>query len=187
MRALSDLFRNFLQLGYVTDDVDRAATYLESAVGTVDCVRHHRSSLGGGRPPSGPGDPRAPFVVVEGEPAREWLIDVALVNAGPTNLEIIRPVDGAVDLYRRALRPGVPATLHHLGFVVDDFDEASAVVAASGRSWAQYGDSGAIRFGYLDMTAELGHFVEIMELGDEGGVGFAQLEAASNAARTERG
>jgi hypothetical protein len=184
VRALSDLFRSFLQLGYVTDDVDAAASYLESRVGTVDCVRHYRSSLGGGRPPSGPGEPRSPFVVVDGEPADEWLIDVALVNAGPTNLEIIRPVGGAVDLYRGALRPGVPATLHHLGFVVDDFDEASAVVAAAGREWAQYGDSGAIRFGYLDMTAELGHFVEIMELGADGGRGFAELEAASNAGGT---
>jgi len=30
MRSLSDLFRNFLQLGYVTDDIDAAASYLES-------------------------------------------------------------------------------------------------------------------------------------------------------------
>jgi hypothetical protein len=28
MRSLSDLFRNFLQLGYVTDDIDAAAAYL---------------------------------------------------------------------------------------------------------------------------------------------------------------
>lgn len=187
MRALSDLFRNFMQLGYVTDDIDAAASYLESRLGTVDCVRHYKSSLGGGRPPvgagAGAGEPRAPFVVVDGEPAAEWVIDVALVNAGPTNLEIIRPVGGAVDLYRGAIRPGVPATLHHLGFRVDDFEEASAVVAASGRTWKQYGDSGGIRFGYLDMTAELGHFVEVMELDEASAQGFAHLEAASNAVR----
>jgi len=172
--VLSDLFRNFMQLGYVTDDIDAATSYLESRLGTVKCVKHYQSSLGGGRPPG------SPFVVVDGEPADEWVIDVALVNAGPTNLEIIRPVGGAVDLYRGAIRPGEPATLHHLGFRVDDFDEASAIVAASGRTWKQYGDSGAIRFGYLDMTAELGHFVEIMELDEAGAQGFAQLEAASN-------
>ena len=74
--------------------------------------------------------PRTAFVVVDGRPADEWRIDVALVNAGPTDLEVIRPVDGAVDLYRDAVRPGEPVTLHHVGFVVDDFDEASAVVAA---------------------------------------------------------
>jgi len=183
MQSLSDLFRNFMQLGYVTHDIDAAVSHLESRLGTVECVKHYKSSLGGGRPPAGAGDPRSPFVVVDGEPAAEWVIDVALVNAGPTNLEIIRPVGGAVDLYRGAIRAGVPATLHHLGFRVDDFDEASAVVAASGRTWKQFGDSGGIRFGYLDMTVELGHFVEVMELDESSAQGFAQLEAASNVAR----
>ena len=181
MRSLSDLFRNFMQLGYVTDDIDAAAAYFESTLQTVNCVRHYKSSLGGGLPPSMGGEPGSTFVVVDGEPADEWTIDVALVNAGPTNLEVIRPVSGAVGLYRGAVRPGVPASLHHLGFRVDDFDEASAIVAASGKSWAQYGRSGGIRFGYLDMTAELGHFVEVMELDDASAARFAQLEKASNA------
>ena len=131
MRSLSDLFRNFLQLGYVTDDTDAAAAYLESSMGTGRGVKSYASSLGGGRPPVSASDPRAAFVVVGGTPADEWLIDVALVNAGPVNLEVIRPVGGAVGLYLDAVRPGEPATLHHVGFVVDDFDEASAVVAAS--------------------------------------------------------
>lgn len=174
VRSLSDLFRNFMQIGYVTDDIDAASAYLESRWGTTRCVKHYKSSLGAvqGR--------RTPYVVVDGEPADEWVIDVALVNAGPTNLEIIRPVSGAVDLYRNAIRPGQPATLHHLGFVVADFDEASSVVAASGKAWKQFGDSGGIRFGYLDMRAELGHFVEVMELDEASTKGFAQLEAASN-------
>ena len=182
MRSLSDLFRNFLQLGYVADDIDAGAAYLESAMGTGKCVKHYTSSLGGGRPPASAGDPRTAFVVVDGVLADEWLIDVALVNAGPTNLEIIRPMGGAVDLYRDAVRPGVPATLHHVGFAVDDFDEASAVVEASGRTWKQFGDSGEVRFGYLDMRAELGHFVEVMELGQPAAQWLAQIDAASGAA-----
>ena len=182
MRSLSDLLRNFLQLGYVTDDIDAAASYLESTLGTVECMKHYKASLGGGRPPAGDDASATDFVVVGGVPADEWVIDVALVNAGPTNLEIIRPVAGAVGLYRHAIRPGVPATLHHLAFLVEDFDEASAIVTASGKNWAQYGRSGPIRFGYLDLTAELGHFVEIMEFSGEGSP-FAYLEAASNAGR----
>ncbi len=97
--------------------------------------------------------------------AEEWLIDVALVDAGATNLEMIRPFGGAVDLYRGAIRPGVPATVHHLGFRIDDFDAASEVVAASGMTWKQFGRSGDVRFGYLDASATLGHFIEVMELG----------------------
>jgi hypothetical protein len=179
MRALADLTRNFMQIGYVTDDIDAAASYLESVFGTVQCVRHFRSSLGRGNPDASPGS----YVVVDGVTADEWLVDVALVNAGATNLEIIRPLDGAVDLYRAAVRPGVPATVHHLGFRIDDFDAASAVVAASGMTWKQFGRSGDVRFGYLDATATLGHFIEVMELGPDGAGMFAGLAAASDAAR----
>ncbi|MDV8071092.1 VOC family protein [Rhodococcus sp. IEGM 1366] len=189
MKSLSDLLRNCMQLGYVADDIDAAAEFLEKTLGTVQCVKHYRSSLGR-RPDeiaaeessrANGNEPQGSFVVVGGTIAEEWVIDVALVNAGATNIEIIRPVSGAVDLYRGALRGGAPATLHHMGFRVDDFDEASAIVAESGRTWAQYGRSGGIRFGYLDLTAELGHFVEVMELDEAGASGFAKLEAASNA------
>jgi hypothetical protein len=75
MRSLSDLFRNFLQLGYVTDDIDVAAAYLESAMGTGKCQELHVVA-GGRTPPASAGDPRAAFVV-DGAPADEWLIDVA--------------------------------------------------------------------------------------------------------------
>jgi hypothetical protein len=68
-----------------------------------------------------------------------------------------------------------------VGFVVDDFDEASAMVAASGRSWKQFGDSGEIRFGYLDLRAELGHFVEVMELGQPAAQWLARIDAAATA------
>lgn len=179
MRSLSDLFRRFVQVGYVTDDIDAAVAHFESTLGTVQCVVHRGSSLGVGDGPASDA-PGSSWVKVDGVVAPEWTIDVALVNAGPTNLEIICPVAGAVDLYRDAIRPGEPATIHHLGFLVDDFDEATEIVEKSGRSWAQYGVSGGIRFGYLDMTAEMGHYVEIMEMDDASAQGFAQLEAASN-------
>ena len=68
---------------------------------------------------------------------------------------------------------------------MDDFDEATAVVEASGRSWTQFGDSGEIRFGYLDMRAELGHFVEVMELGQPTARWLARIDAASAAAARE--
>ncbi|MFT4262937.1 MAG: VOC family protein [Nocardioides sp.] len=177
MRALSDLMRNFVQLGYVTDDVDVAAEFLEKKFGTVECVKHYQSNMGGGNP----ADPESSYYVIVGDQlAQDWTIDVVLVNAGGTNIEIIRPVSGAVDLYRGAVRPGVPATLHHLGFKVDDFDEATRVVTEAGGTWAQYGLSGDMRFGYLDTVAALGHYIEVMELGPNGATMFAQLEAASN-------
>jgi Glyoxalase/Bleomycin resistance protein/Dioxygenase superfamily len=168
MRSLSDLLRDVFQLAYVTEDIDAATSWFESTLGTTRCHTRYKSSLGG-------------TVEVDGQPADEWLIDVALVNAGRTNLEIIRPVSGAVDIYRDGIRPGALATFHHIGVRVDDFDEAAAVVAASGRSWKQTGImDGAIRFGYVDMTAELGHHVEVMELGPTAAAYFDRLEAESN-------
>ena len=168
MRTLSDLMRNVMQMAYVTEDLDAATDYFESTMGTVPCIKTYKSSLGGN-------------VIVDGEVVDEWVIDVALVNAGPTNFEIIRPVSGAVDMYRAAIRPGALATFHHVAVRVDSFDEATAVVQASGKSWAQYGSmEGSIRFGYLDMTAELGHYIEVMELLPSGQKYFAYLEALSN-------
>lgn len=187
MKSLSDLMRNCIQLGYVARDIDAAASFLESKLGTVECVKHYRSTLGrtldddARATLTNPGDLDGSFVVVDGSVAEEWVIDVALVNAGPTNIEIIRPVSGSVDLYRGVVRDDVPATFHHVGFRIDDFDEANALVEASGRSWAQYGVSGSIRFGYLDLTAELGHFIEVMELDEASAATFTKLEAASNA------
>src|SRR5580698_9840505 len=126
MQPLCYLFRDFLQIAYVTDDIDVATEYLESKLGTVECRKNYKALLQG-------------VVTVDGKLADEWMIDVALVNAGPTNIEIIKPVGGAVDLYRPAIRPGAPATFHHIGFRVPDFDEATEILAANGKTWAQYG------------------------------------------------
>ena len=152
LRSLSDLFRNVIQIAYVTDDLDVGVEWLQSTLGTSPVHTMYSSSLGG-------------TVIVDDQPAEEWVIDAALVNAGPTNIELIRPISGAVDMYRRGIRPGAPATFHHIGVRIDDFDEATELITRNGRRWEQYGSTGAIRFGYLDMTAELGHRVEVMELG----------------------
>lgn len=152
LRSLADLLREPVQLAYVTDDIDAATAWFESTLGTTRCHTRYQSSMGG-------------LVTVDGEVADEWVIDVALVNAGPTNLEIIRPVSGAVDLYRDAIRPGAPATFHHLGVRIDSFEEATAVVEGAGRTWAQYGGlADSVLFGYVDLTAELGHHVEVMQI-----------------------
>jgi len=169
LRSLGDLLRDVIQLAYVTDDLGAGVRWFEASLGTSGCHVRLGSALGGA-------------VHVDGELVDEWVIDVALVNAGATNLELIRPVSGAVDLYRDAIRPGAPATFHHLGVRVDDFDEATALLAATGRSWAQHGElAGSIRFGYVDLTAELGHHVEVMELSPGFESYLDQLRAESDA------
>ena len=168
VRAFSDLFRNVMQVAYVTDDLEVACEYFEQTLGTVPSTKTYKSSLSG-------------IVVVDGETAEEWVIDVALVNAGATNFELIQPVSGSVELYRSAIRPGAPATFHHVGYRIPDFDEATEIIHAAGKTWKQYGEmKGGLRFGYIDMTAELGHYVELMDLQPGGEQMFAALEARSN-------
>lgn len=168
LRSLADLLRDVIQLAYVTDDIDAAVAWAEGTLGTSRCHTRYKSSLGG-------------IAYVDGELVDEWVIDVALVNAGATNLEIIQPVSGAVDLYRGAIRPGAPATFHHIGVRVHDFDEATALIERAGRSWELHGDNGAIRFGYVDLSAELGHHLEVMELTPGFEAYLAKLEAESDA------
>lgn len=175
MQSLTDLFRDFVQFGYVADDIDAAAEYLRSTMGAPECRIHRGASMGGGLAPSSGKQADAPWVVVDGELADEWVVDVLLADAGPAHIEVISPVSGAVDLYRSGIRRGSPLTLHHLGFRVADFDEADHVVRRAGRSWAQYGNSGDVRMGYLDMTRELGHFVEVMQFNEASAERLAAL------------
>lgn len=167
MERLSDLFGDLMQIAYVTDDIDAATEYLQADLGTAPFHINRGSSLGG-------------EIEVAGEIADEWVIDAAISYAGSTNIEIIRPVRGAVQLYSNRIRPGSPVSFHHLGYRVDDFDAASAIVSAAGRSWVQHATWGDIRFGYLDLTDELGHYVEVMELGPRAAAYFASIEAESN-------
>jgi hypothetical protein len=171
IRTFADLYRNPMQIAYVAEDLDTACEYLEHTLGTVSTRRSYKSSLGG-------------VVVVDGKPSQEWVIDVALVNAGATNIEVIVPVSGQVELYRRGIRPGAPCTFHHLGVRIDDFDAATAAVKAIGKEWAQYAyTSGGITMGYVDMTPELGHFIEVMEITPTAWERFQALEDLSNAGR----
>jgi hypothetical protein len=164
MDTLSDLFGDLMQVAYVTADIDAATEHLQATHGTPRFRINRGASLGGS-------------IRVGGEIADEWVIDAALSYSGSTNIEVIRPVRGAVDLYSAGIRPGALLSFHHLGFRVDDFDEATAVVERAGRSWIQSATFGDIRFGYLDTTDELGHYVEIMELGPQGAAFFAALQA----------
>jgi hypothetical protein len=166
MEHLSDLFGEMMQIAYVTNDIDAATSYLETTLGIARFRINRGSSLGG-------------RIHVGGELVDEWVIDAALAYSGATNIEVIRPVSGAVALYRSGIRHGALLTLHHLGFRVDDFDAATRVVERAGRAWAQNGTFGDIRFGYLDFTAELGHYVEVMELGPQAAAFFASIAAES--------
>jgi hypothetical protein len=152
--ALGDLFANIWQLGYVTRDLDRGVELLRERFG----VESTEVSTAG-----------ATFLVGD-EPA-EWDVRIAMGARGGLIVELIEPVGGEVDFYRRFL----PANgsdglaLHHLATFVPVGDEAwssvSNLLAASGlKVDCTVLIPDRVRAGYVDTTAELGHWLEICQL-----------------------
>lgn len=166
VKSLGSFLGGAFQYAYVANDLDEALAHFshEFGTGAFDVKR----SL------------TVDSVEVDGAPADEWMIDVATINILDRNLEVIQPISGAVDLYRRLLRPGRVATFHHLGVEVADLDEVAHAVTAAGRTFALRGEMvNFCRFAYLDTTADLGHYLEYIELADLGRQHFAALRAAA--------
>jgi hypothetical protein len=150
MRSLSELFSNFHQVAYVTGDLDNAISSFDSVM-ELNWEKAHANAVG---------------TVVDDKAYDTWLINYAVADAGTTNFEIFQPAsEGPLALYGPAIRPGTPYTLHHLAFYIHDFDEASAILQSHGRTWKMRGIAGQLRYGYIDMTSDLGYYVELLEYG----------------------
>ena len=158
------LSANLFQLAYVSDDLHQAAAWLQRHLGASEFEFPDRLSL--------------PDVVVDGAPSR-WVIDQAFTQLGEIQIEIIKPVDGAVDMYRGVLVAGAPASFHHVGIRVDTWAEAELARERFGLPWTTRGRTpGVCDFGYLDVRHVVGHYVEFLYL--EPAV-LAAIEARRNA------
>lgn len=151
--ALGDLFANVWQVAYVTRDLDQGIELLRERFGIESTEV----------PTEG-----ATFLVGE-EPA-EWDVRVSMGARGGLIVELIEPVGGEVDFYRRFLpADGSGLGFHHLATFVPVGDEAWAalgdVLAAAGLS-VDYTVliPDRVRAGYVDTSAELGHYLEICQL-----------------------
>jgi hypothetical protein len=150
--ALGDLLSNLWQVCYVTRDLDEGMTLLRERYGIESTEV----------PTEG-----ATFLVGD-EPA-PWDVRVSMgARRGPI-VELIEPVGGEVDFYRRALRDDGELGFHHVATYVPLGDE----------EWSSIGDLLAaeglrfeytvlipdrVRAGYVDTTAQLGHYLEICQL-----------------------
>jgi hypothetical protein len=155
IRALADLFANVWQIAYVTTDLDRATGVLRERFGVEHCVEVPTDGA---------------TLLKDGEPA-EWDARFAMGARGGLILEVIEPVGGEVDFYRRVLPEdgSFALRLHHIATFValgdDVWDSVSALLAASGLRF-DYSVliPDRVRAGYVDTTAELGHFLEVCQL-----------------------
>jgi hypothetical protein len=152
--ALGDLYANVWQVAYVTRDLDEGMALLRKRFGIESTEV----------PTDG-----ATFLVGE-EPA-DWDARISMGARGGLIVELIEPVGGEVDFYRRFLPRDGAAGLgfHHLATHMalgdDAWEALGHVLAASGLS-VEYTVliPDRVRAGYVDTTAELGHYLEICQL-----------------------
>jgi glyoxalase/bleomycin resistance protein/dioxygenase superfamily protein len=153
--TLADLLANVWQFGYVTTDLDRAMTFMAERFGLEHC-RHL---------PSG----GATFLV--GDQPAEWEVKFAMGARGGTIIELIEPVAGEIDFYTRVLPREEPFSvrLHHIATHTaggeDEWQNINRLLAAANLK-VDYTVliPDRVRAGYVDTTAELGHWLEICQL-----------------------
>ncbi|MBH0119948.1 VOC family protein [Rhodococcus sp. CX] len=141
-----------MQLAWVTTDVHRAVKVFqeEQGVASIEVFEGFTlSTVGGG----------------------EVVIDVALAYVGDMQFEIIQPVSGEVDLYRRHLpvdRSEFALRFHHMCSSFDTLDEYERALAdyrARGVTVevdGGFGEGG--RFFYADTRNQVDHYQEYVYL-----------------------
>jgi hypothetical protein len=155
IEALGDLFANVWQVCYVTPDLDRGRNELRERLGIENSTEV---------PTEG-----ASFMK-DGEKL-QWDVRVAMGARGGLIVELIEPVAGEVEFYRRALPADGDSVLgfHHLAMLVPLGDEAWD---ALGRLLEEHGLGveytilipDRARLAYVDTRALLGHWIELCQL-----------------------
>ncbi len=147
-----ELFNNFVQIGVVVADLDKATHYLTEVFGigpfrVIDW------------PPEGRADIQKFYY---GEPGN-FTARMAFTELGPVELELIQPVDGN-SIWADFLREH-GGGIHHLRFNVDEIEPIQEHLAQNGIVLAQHGSG--IRPGttWMNFASEekVGFVIEIMK------------------------
>jgi Glyoxalase/Bleomycin resistance protein/Dioxygenase superfamily len=155
VEALGDLFANIWQICWVTSDFDRGVELLDDRFGI-----EHFTEL-----------PTDVATFLKGEEPVDCEVRLGMGARGGMIVELIEPVAGEVDFYRRALPQdgSFGMRLHHLASFVplgdDVWESIGDLLAAQGKRFEHTVlIPDRVRAGYVDMTEELGHFLEICQL-----------------------
>jgi hypothetical protein len=146
------LLGGHFQRGYVCRDVDAAMARLSEAYGVARFHVLRDLSVGG----------------------KAMSRHIALAWIGRTQIELIEPdPDVAHSIYLDHLPPeGRTARLHHLGFFVEedaDFEAMQARLGMLSIPAPMIGDFGPVlRYLYADARPQLGHWIEYIQLRDQG-------------------
>ncbi|MEE2034933.1 VOC family protein [Rhodococcus chondri] len=142
------MFKNIMQLAWVTTDVRQAVKQFQEGQGIENIAIFDGFTLS----------------TAEGG---EVVIDVALAYVGDMQFEIIQPVSGEVDLYRRHL-PADPTEyalrFHHICSRLDSIEEYEQVLSDYRKRGVtvevdgSFGEGG--RFFYADTRGLVDHYQE---------------------------
>jgi glyoxalase/bleomycin resistance protein/dioxygenase superfamily protein len=170
VEVLADLLANVWQFGYVTTDLDRATELMADRFGLTDCRRL----------------PSDTATFLAGDQAVPWEVKVAMGARGGLIVELIEPVAGEIDFYTDVLPEGgeFAVRLHHVAtYTATGDDEWARIEALLANSNLKVDYTvlipGRVRAGYVDIRAELGHWLEICQLQREDIEFFSALVAES--------
>jgi hypothetical protein len=144
------LFSGFFQLGYVTRDLTAGIKAYTDRFGAADFMHL----------------PIAP----PNDGTRAGVTGIALAYIGEVMVEMIE-TDPLVPSIFTACVPEGPGALrlHHLGYLVTDFNEALDRVRSGGYEIPFAGTFGdVLDYGFADTRNHLGHYSEFIRLGEPG-------------------
>ena len=134
-----------IHAAYVTGDLEKGARRLTTMFGIDEFKIYPELSVG--------------------VPGGEAKITFALASANGIDLEVIQPLGGKDDVYRRAL-PDDPADIrfHHFASRIDGEEEWQKVMDAVHKHRVEVlvegGENHGSKYIYLDTRAHLGHLIE---------------------------
>lgn len=154
----------FVQLGYVTNDLDRARTAFKETMGVADFFIWNNVPV---------------HMELYGEPATAE-INLAFAWRANTMIEVIMPLSGAVDFYLPGIEgPAFGLKLHHIGLGVDgieaDFDARLQAEVGSGHPLVNIARSALGSYCLLDGRKTYGHYIEYLWNNAEGLEFFAKI------------
>jgi hypothetical protein len=152
VRALGDLYASIWQICYVTDDLEAGMKLLRDRYGIESTEV-----------------PTAGATFLVGDEPAEWDVRISMGARGGPIVELIEPVGGEVDFYRRFIPADGGLGFHHIATQIavgdEEWERLTDVLAAAGLS-VDYTVliPDRVRAGYVDTTQQLGHFLEICQL-----------------------
>jgi hypothetical protein len=154
----------FVQLGYVTNDIDRARTKFAETMGVHDFFIWSNAPV---------------HMQLYGKPASS-VLNLGFAWSGDTMIELIMPVSGTTDVYMPGIDgPDVALKLHHIGQGVDgteaDFQAKLNAEVARGHSLVNVSRASMGSYTLLDSRKTFGLYMEYLWNNADGLKFFAEI------------